>query len=355
MYRILAINPGSTSTKISVYDDETELFEKTIVHTEKELSNFKEMMDQLEWRKSLIENTLKEKGIDIKTCSAIASRGGIMKPIKGGTYILSDAILNDIKAIDVNGHASNLAAFIAKSISDKLNIPAYVVDPVVVDEMSDIARITGFPEIQRISRFHALNQKAVGLLAAKELGKRYEEINLIVAHLGGGVSVGAHLKGQIVDVNDSVQGDGPFSSNRSGGLPVGPLIRLCFSGKYTEKELIERVTSQSGIIAHIGTNQMEIVEKNALAGNEKSKLILDAMCYQVAKSIGAAAAVLEGKVDAVILTGGIIKGKYTAEEIARRVSFIAKVIFYPGEEEMKALTNGVLRVLRGEEKAKIYQ
>lgn len=354
MYRILAINPGSTSTKISVYDDETELFEKTIVHTEKELSNFKEIIDQLEWRKSLIENTLKENGIDIKTCSAIASRGGMMKPLKGGAYILSDAILNDLKAINVNGHASNLAAFIAKSISDKLNIAAYVIDPVVVDEMSDIARITGLPEIQRVSRFHALNQKAVALLAAKELGKRYEEINLIVAHLGGGISVGAHLKGHVVDVNDALEGDGPFSSNRSGGLPVGPLIRLCFSGKYTEKELIKMVTNQSGITAHLGTNQMKTVEENALSGSEKSELILDAMCYQVAKSIGAAAAVLEGKVDAIVLTGGIVKGKYTAEKIIKRVSFIARVLLYPGEEEMRALTNGVLRVLRGDEKAKIY-
>ncbi|HCW03930.1 MAG TPA: butyrate kinase [Clostridium sp.] len=354
-YKLLIINPGSTSTKIGVYEDENPIFVETLRHATEEIEKYNSVVDQFEFRKETILQVLKEKEFDLKTLDAIVGRGGLLKPIEGGTYIVNENMLADLKT-DVRGqHASNLGALIANEIAKDLNIPAYIVDPIVVDELDEIARISGIPEIERTSIFHALNQKAVAKRYAKENGKKYEEVNVIVAHMGGGVSVGAHKKGRIVDVNNALDGEGPFSPERSGGVPVGELVRLCYSGKYTLEEMKKKITGKGGLVAYLGTNNAVEVENAALAGEPKAKLMYDAMAYQTAKEIAACAAVLCGKVDAIILTGGIAYGKPMVDAIKERVSFIAPLVVYPGEDELLALAEGAIRVLDGEEEAKIYK
>ncbi|NLZ49892.1 MAG: butyrate kinase [Clostridiales bacterium] len=354
-YKLLIINPGSTSTKIGVYEDENPIFVETIRHATEEIEKFNSVVDQFEFRKDTILQVLKEKNFDIKELSAVVGRGGLLKPIEGGTYTVNDRMLEDLRAEVRGQHASNLGALIANEIAKDLNIPAYIVDPVVVDELDDVARISGIPEIERTSIFHALNQKAVAKRYAKENGKKYEDINVIVAHLGGGVSVGAHRKGRIVDVNNALDGEGPFSPERSGGVPVGDLVKLCYSGKYTYEEMKKKITGKGGFVAYLGTNNALEVENAALAGDPKAKLLYEAMAYQTAKEIGACAAVLSGQVDAIIITGGIAYGKPMVDPIKERVSFIAPVVVYPGEDELLALAQGAIRVLSGEEEAKIYQ
>ncbi|MGH4140466.1 butyrate kinase [Clostridium sp.] len=354
-HKLLIINPGSTSTKIGVYEDENQILEVTLRHSSEEIAKFEDIFDQLNFRKDVILNVLKEKNFDINTLDAIVGRGGLLKPIEGGTYAVNDAMLNDLK-IGVQGqHASNLGGIIANEIGKSLDIPAFIVDPVVVDEMEDVARISGLPELERKSIFHALNQKAVAKRYAKEIGKKYEEINLIVAHMGGGVSVGAHKAGRIIDVNNALDGDGPFSPERAGGLPVGDLSKMCFSGKYTIEDIRKMINGKGGFVAYLNTNDAREVIAKVEAGDKEAKLVFDAMSYQVAKEIGKCAAVLAGKVDAIILTGGIAYGKETVEYIKERVAFIAKVVVYPGEDELLALAEGGLRVLNGEEKAKEYK
>ncbi|MFT5875586.1 MAG: butyrate kinase [Clostridium sp.] len=354
-YKLLIINPGSTSTKIGVYEDENEILEETLRHSSEEIGNFEGIFEQLNFRKDVILNILKEKNFDINTLDAIVGRGGLLKPIEGGTYAVNEAMLNDLK-IGVQGeHASNLGGIIANEIAKYLNIPAFIVDPVTVDELIDVARISGLPEIERVSIFHALNQKAVARRYAKENGKKYEEINLIVAHLGGGISVGAHEAGRVIDVNNALDGDGPFSPERAGGLPVGDLAKMCFSGKYTLDDIKKKINGKGGFVAYLNTNDAREVEDKAQAGDVKCKLISDAMGYQVAKEIGKCAAVLSGKVDAIILTGGIAYGKPMVNYIKERVEFIANVVVYPGEDELLALAEGGLRVLSGKEKAKEYK
>ena len=317
-YKLLIINPGSTSTKIGVYEDENPIFVETLRHATEEIEKYNSVVDQFEFRKETILQVLKEKEFDLKTLDAIVGRGGLLKPIEGGTYIVNENMLADLKT-DVRGqHASNLGALIANEIAKDLNIPAYIVDPIVVDELDEIARISGIPEIERTSIFHALNQKAVAKRYAKENGKKYEEVNVIVAHMGGGVSVGAHKKGRIVDVNNALDGEGPFSPERSGGVPVGELVRLCYSGKYTLEEMKKKITGKGGLVAYLGTNNAVEVENAALAGEPKAKLMYDAMAYQTAKEIAACAAVLA--VDAIILTGGIAYGKPMVDAIKERVS-----------------------------------
>lgn len=353
-YKLLIINPGSTSTKIGVYEDEKQILEETLRHSSQEIEKYATIFDQFEFRKEVILNVLKEKNFDIKELSAIVGRGGLLKPIEGGTYAVNDAMLADLKVGVQGQHASNLGGIIANEIGKELNIPAFIVDPVVVDEMDDVARISGMPEIERKSIFHALNQKAVAKRYAKETGKKYEDINVIVAHMGGGVSVGAHRNGRIVDVNNALDGEGPFSPERAGGLPVGDLAKLCFSGKYTLDEVKKMINGKGGFVAYLNTNDAKKVGDDAAAGDAKSKLIFEAMGYQVAKEIGKCAAVLAGKVDAIILTGGIAYSKAMVSYITERVSFIGDVVVYAGEDELLALTEGGLRVLRGEEKAKEY-
>lgn len=353
-YKILVINPGSTSTKIAVFEDDKEIFKKNLSHSKEELSKFEKIVDQYEFRKNVILNTLREEGVKLEELSAVVGRGGLLRPIPGGTYRVNEAMIHDLRIGLQGEHASNLGGILAYEIAKPYGIPAFIVDPVVVDEMEPIAKISGLPEIERRSIFHALNQKAVARLAAKELGKNYEEANLIVVHLGGGISVGVHHKGRVIDVNNALNGDGPFAPERAGGLPVWDAMKLALSGKYTERELKKKLAGQGGVVAYLGTNNMREVEEKVKAGDEKATLIFQAMAYQVAKEIGADATVLKGEVDAIVLTGGLAHSELFVGWIKERVSFIAPILVYPGEDEMRALACGALRVLRGEEKAREY-
>lgn len=354
VYRLLIINPGSTSTKIAIFDNEKPVLEQTLRHSNEELAPFATIIDQYEFRKNVILDTLNTNGINITKLNAVVGRGGLLKPMEGGTYKVNEKMLEDLKAAPMGQHASNLGAIIANEIASQLNIPAFIVDPVVVDEMEEVARYSGMPEIKRISIFHALNQKAVARRAASDLGKKYEELNLIVAHMGGGISVGAHRNGRVVDVNNALDGEGPFSPERTGSLPVGGLMKLCYSGKYTLDEMKKKVVGKGGLVAYLGTNDGREVEKMIEAGDKNAELVYEAMAYQVAKEIGASAAVLEGKVDAICLTGGLAYDKRLMGWIKERIEFIGDVRIYPGEDEMIALAEGGLRVLRNEENPKEY-
>lgn len=353
-YKILVINPGSVSTKVALFSNEQLLFEKKIEHNNKELSNFKKIIDQYQFRQEIILNFLKEKRINLSTLDAVVGRGGLLKPIASGTYRVNEKMLEDLRNGVSGQHASNLGGILANGIAEKLSIPAYIVDPVVIDEMKPIARISGMPEIPRISILHALNQKAVARKAALDLGKKYEKANFIVAHLGGGISVGIHCKGKIIDVNNALNGEGPFTPERSGGVPVGGLVNLCFSGKFTKDEIMKKIKGKGGLVAYLNTNDVRETIKRIKQGDKKTKLILEAMAYQIAKEIGAAATVLKGQIDAIILTGGIAYANEFINMIRDRVSFLSLVMVYPGEEEMLALCEGALRVLKGEEVEKIY-
>ena len=354
IFRLLIINPGSTSTKIAIFDNEKPVMETTISHTSEELAPYATVIDQLDFRKNIILETLNTNGINITKLSAVVGRGGLLRPMEGGTYPVNKKMIEDVTIAAMGQHASNLGAVIANEIASQLNIPSFIVDPVVVDEMEPIARISGMPEIERMSIFHALNQKAVARRASKDLGKSYEEVNFIVAHLGGGISVGAHKTGKVIDVNNALDGEGPFSPERTGGLPVSSVMKMCYSGEYTLAEMKKRVTGNGGIVAYLGTNDGKEVAKMISEGNKKAELVFEAMAYQVAKEIGACAAVLEGKVDGILITGGLAHNKMLTKWIKERVEFIAPVMIYPGEDEMIALAEGGLRVLRGEEKGKIY-
>ncbi|MFB0917746.1 MAG: butyrate kinase [Clostridiaceae bacterium] len=354
MKKLLIINPGSTSTKIGVYEGTTPLFVETIRHTADEINSYKRVADQFQFRKNLILELVKDKGFEIKDLDAVVGRGGLMKPIKSGTYEINDEMINDVISIKYGEHASNLGALIAKEIGDNLNIPSFIVDPVVVDELLPIARISGSPEIERVSIFHALNQKAVARRYAKSKDIAYEDLNLIVVHMGGGVSIGAHKKGMVIDVNNALNGEGPMSPERSGSLPVGDLTKLCFSGKYTQEEIGKKIVGKGGVVAHLGTNDMKEVNDRMNNGDEKAKVIFEAMAYQTGKEIGSAATVLKGQVDAIILTGGIVYSKEMVKLISDMVSFIAPVVVYPGEDELLALAEGGLRVLNGEAEPSVY-
>ncbi len=354
-HKLLIINPGSTSTKISVYEGEKEIFGETIRHSSEEIGKYKHILDQKDFRTEIILKILKDNSINIKELDAVVGRGGLLKPILSGTYNVNDKMLQDLKDSVQGEHASNLGAIIAREIAESIGKQAYIVDPVVVDEMEEIARLSGIPELPRKSIFHALNQKAVAKKYARENSRNYEEISVIVAHMGGGVSVGAHKNGKIVDVNNALDGDGAFSPERSGGVPAGDLVRMCFSGKYTLEEILKKITGKGGFVAYLNTNDARVVENAALEGEPKAKLVHDAMGYQVAKEIGAAAAVLNGKVDAIILTGGMAYGKPMVNLIKEKVAFIAPIVVYPGEDEMLALAQGVIRVLNGEENVKEYK
>ena len=353
-YKILVINPGSTSTKVVLFSNEQLLFEKKIEHSSKELSNFNKIIDQYHFRQDIILSFLKEKGINLSTLNAIVGRGGLLKPIASGTYRINEKMLEDLHRGVMGEHASNLGGLLAYGIAENLSIPSYIVDPVVIDEMKPVARISGMPEIPRISIFHALNQKAVARKAALDLGKKYEKLNFIIAHLGGGISVGIHCKGKVIDVNNALNGEGPFTPERSGGVPVGALVELCFSGKFTKDEIMKKIKGKGGLVAYLNTNDVREVEKMIKHGDKKAKLILEAMAYQVAKEIGAGATVLEGQLDAIILTGGIAYNNEFVNMVRDRVSFLSLVMVYPGEEEMLSLCEGALRVLKGEEVGKIY-
>jgi len=354
-YKLLAINPGSTSTKIAVFENDNKVFETTIRHSVKEIGKFDEITDQFNFRYDVILNELKENNIDLSTLSAVVGRGGGIAPCEGGTYLVDEKVVEDLR-IGVSGqHASSLGGIIADHIAKQYGIKAYIVDPVVVDEMEPIAKITGLPMMKRASRFHALNQKAVGRYAAKECGKKYNEANIVVAHTGGGITVGAHHMGRVIDVTDGYYGDGPFSGNRCGALPSGEVVGLSFSGKYTQKELNNMLIKSGGLLAHLGTDDAREIVARIENGDKEAELVYKAMIYQVAKAIGSYSVVLKGKVDAIVLTGGIAYDKMYIETITDMVSFLAPVKVYPGEFEMEALAEGACRVLSGEEAAKVYK
>ncbi len=350
----LIINPGSTSTKIGVFEDETQLLDKTLRHTTEEIARFPSIYAQKDFRKKIILDALEEENIDPKSFQVIVGRGGLLKPIPGGTYAVSDALLQDLITPPQGEHASNLGGILAREIGDALGVPSYIVDPVVVDELAPVARISGVPEIERVSIFHALNQKAMARRYAKENGKKYADLNLIVVHMGGGVSVGAHTGGKVVDVFNALDGDGSFSPERAGGVPSGALIRMCYESGLSEKEMRRKIVGNGGFNAYLGTNDAREVEKRVAEGDEKARLIRDAFVYQMSKNIGAMAAVLNGKVDAILMTGGIAYDQKITEMITEKVSFIAPVTLYPGEDELLALAQGALRVMTGEEKAQEY-
>jgi butyrate kinase len=355
--KILAINPGSTSTKIAVFEDTKEVFTKTLRHSVEELAPYNNVIEQNEFRKNIILEALKEQNIDPESLDAIVGRGGLLKPIPGGVYKVNDEMIKDLKEMKRGEHASNLGGIIANEIAKSLkkDVVACIVDPVVVDELQDLARLSGHPELPRVSIFHALNQKAVAHRYARENGKKYEELNLIIAHLGGGISVGAHLNGKVVDVNNALDGDGPFSPERAGGLPARQLAELCFSGKYTYDEVKKMITGKGGMVAYLNSNDAYQVELKALAGDKECRLVYEGIAYQVAKEIGSAAAALCGKIDAIIVTGGIAKSDPIVDWIKERVSFIAPITVYPGEDEMQALAEGIYYASKGEYEMKEYK
>lgn len=347
MKKILVINPGSTSTKIAVYNDEKEVLVNTIRHSMEELAKYPRIIDQFEFRKELVLKTLEENNIPFQF-DAIVGRGGLLKPIPGGVYEVNDAMLNDIMHA-MRTHACNLGCLLASELAIMLpGCRAFIADPGVVDELDEVARINGSPLMPRITIWHALNQRAIARRYAKEQGKRYEELNLIVCHLGGGISVGAHQQGRAIDVPNALDGEGPFSPERAGTLPAGNLIDLCFSGKYTQAQLKKMVCGQGGLAAHLGTTDVQAIQKRIDEGDEHARLILEAMIYHIAKAVGGAAVALWGEVDAILLTGGIAYSEYITSRLKARVSFLAPVFIYPGEDELEALALNGLGALRGE-------
>ncbi|HBZ25075.1 MAG TPA: butyrate kinase [Rikenellaceae bacterium] len=352
---ILAINPGSTSTKIAVFESRKQLFVTTLRHTSQELALFNSITEQFEFRKETILKTLKDNEIDLNSIEMIVGRGGLIKPIKAGVYEVNEQMIIDLQ-VGVGGeHASNLGGLIAHSIAKEIKgCRAFIADPVVVDELEPIARVTGHPLFERKSIFHALNQRAIAKSYATSLNVPYESLNLIVAHLGGGVSVGAHTKGRVTDVNNALNGEGPFSPERSGTLPAYDLAKLCFSGKYTLEDVKKMITGEGGLVAHLGTNSFSIVEKMVSDGDEKFILISEAFAYNVAKAIGAMAVVHKGEVDAILITGGIAYNTRLMEQISEQIKFIAPVKIFPGEDEMSALAWNGLAVLEGKETPLVY-
>lgn len=344
-YKLLIINPGSTSTKIGVYEDEKEVFVETLRHSSDEIAKYDSIFEQREFRKDVIMNVLKENNFDVNTLDAVVGRGGMLKPMPGGTYEVNDALLNDLKVGVQGEHASNLGGILANEIVKEVGGRAFIVDPVVVDELEPVARISGVPELPRKSKFHALNQKAVAKRFGKESKIGYENLNLIVVHMGGGVSVGAHKNGKVIDVNNALDGDGPFSPERSGAVPVGDLIKMCFSGEYTQEEVYKKIVGKGGYVAYLNTNDARDVLREKQEGNKFAELIYNAFIYQVAKSIGEMATVLKGKVDSIILTGGIAYSPIVVSDIKERVEWISNVAVYPGEDELLALAQGALSLI----------
>ncbi|HOP10820.1 MAG TPA: butyrate kinase [Oscillospiraceae bacterium] len=352
---VLAINPGSTSTKIAVFDEnQCRIIDKTVYHGTSETRLLDGVLAQKDMRMRYVLDTLKENGIAPESITAVVGRGGIIKPIDSGTYIVNEAMIRDLKSASALVHASTLGGIIAYDIAKIFGLPAYVVDPVVVDEMEPCAKLSGIPGIERRSVFHALNTKEVTRRAAKQLNIEYENGRFIVAHMGGGITVGAHMYGRVVDVNDAMAGEGPFTPERCGAIPVTGIIEMCYSGK-TKEEMMRFVSGGGGMSAYLGTNDLREVEQMIKTQDEFAALVMDSMAYQVAKEIGAMSAVLEGRVNAIVLTGGLAHSNRFTGAIKRRVDLIAPVLVYPGEDEMLALSAGAIRVLKGEERAKEYK
>lgn len=361
MYRLLVINPGSTSTKVAVYEDEQPLFLETLQHSSRDLAAYVHVLDQLDLRREVILDLLRQQQVPLDSLSAVVARGGLLRPIRSGTYQINDQMLSELGRRDKEReHASSLGALLADEIARGVGIPAYIVDPVSVDEFDDVARVSGLPEIERKSLSHALNLKATARRAAQDLGRPYEELDLVVVHLGGGISVTAHRQGRMVDVNQALDGTGPFAPERAGGLPVGDVVRMCFGEApyndlgLTYEGMMKKLAGWGGLVAHLGTNSALEVEKRIAAGDERARLVYEAMAYQIAKEIGSMATVLKGRVDAVVLTGGLARSEMLISAIRERVAWIAPFMVYPGEDEMLALAQGALRVLEGIEPVRVY-
>ena len=356
MHKLLIINPGSTSTKIAVFQDKECVFKTNIKHSAEEIAPFEHIADQYHFRKEVILNTLKEAGMELNDLSMVVGRGGLLKPLTSGIYEVNEAMKRDLVNSPVGEHACNLGGLIADDIAKSVGVKAYIADPVIVDEMEDVARFSGHPAFPRMSVFHALNQKMIARQHAAAVGKKYEELNLIGIHLGGGISVAAHKKGRVVDVNNALNGDGPFTPERSGALPSGPLMNACFSGKYTKKEIDLMLKGQGGFVAYLGTNDAMEVENRVKAGDKEWELVYRAMAYQVAKEVGGlAASAFSMDVDAIFVTGGMAYDKNFCKILDSHLGKIAPVCVYPGEDEMMALTLNGLMVLNGETVAKIYE
>lgn len=354
MLRILAINPATTRTEVAVFADEELEIQESLEHTPEELAAYERVWDQYLMRKDRVSDFLLRHGLAPQDLAAVVGRGGLLRPIPGGTYAVTAAMLEDLRRGVQGEHAVNLGGILAYGIARASGVPAFIVDPVTVDEMEDIARISGLPQIQRTSIHHALNMRAAARRAALEFGRPYEELNLVVAHLGAGISVAPHRQGRMVDTSNALE-DGPFSPERAGSLPAGDLVRLCYSGRYTERDLIRRLTTQGGLQAYLGTSDIAQVERRIEQGDPVARLVYEAMAYQIAKEIGAMAVVLRGKLDAVVITGPLAHSSLLLGWIRERVGWMTpRILVYPGSDELRALAEGALRVLRGEEEVRTY-
>ena len=353
-YRILSINPGSTSTKIGLFENEKIIFKTSIEHTPEDLKPFKDIKDQYEFRLNTVIQTLEKENIDINSINAFSGRGGSLEPCSGGTYLINNLMYKDASQMKIVKHPSALGIVIAKNLGDKYGKPSFCVNPPDVDEFIVEARITGIPDVYRESRIHALNQKEIAIRYAKKINKNYKNLNLIICHLGGGISIAAHRKGKMIDCNDIVNGDGPMTPNRSGFLPAKAVLKMCINQTYTEDQIKSFIGKNGGLTAWLGTNDIRKVHQMIEKGNQKAKIILDAMIYQIIKQIGAMYASLKCNCSAIILTGGIANDKYVKDKIKAYCKKMAKVVTMPGEFELEALAAGAVRVLKGEEKPLIY-
>jgi butyrate kinase len=354
VHKILVINPGSTTTKIGVFEDKKPVFLDTIRHSTEELKPFKDINDQISFRKDVLMKTLNANGIDVKTFSAVVARGGLLKPVCGGTFKINKIMVKDLEVGVQGKHASNIAGQIAYPIAEELGIPSYIVDPVVVDEMEPIARISGRPELPRTAILHALNIRATAKRFASAMGKSLKDMNLVVVHLGGGVSMTAMKNGRMIDIVNGL-GEGPLTPERAGDVPTRELVDLCFSGRFSKDEIMKMLIGKGGLVAYLGTNDAMEVEKRISNGDGQAELIYRAMAYQISKYVGAMATVLSGKVDNILITGGLAHSKLLTDWIVERVKFIAPVVTMPGEDEMEALALGALAIMRGEEEVLEYK
>lgn len=354
VYRTLIINPSELVTKIAVFDNEICIFERAIVHRSNDISHYHDIIEQVDFRKQKILHHLDYEGINISKLTAICARGGLLKPIEGGTYKVNEEMIKDLRDARNGVHPSNLGAIIAKQIADNLNIDAFIVDPVVVDELDEVARYSGIPNVPRKSIFHALNHKAAARRAAEELNKNYEELTLIVAHMALGMTIGAHKKGRVIDVNNGLDGEGPFTPVRAGTVPVGGLIKLCFNEQSSYQEMIDKVVGASGLKAYIQSTDIRAIEHQIKQGNNEMRKVYEAMAYQICKEIGAMSTVVSGKIDAIVLTGELANGPLLVQMISERINWIADIFVFPGVDELIALNEGTLRVLMGKECVKEY-